>query len=176
MPFLSTVHIVVPVNNRGIMLRVSISILVRKGAPGQRFIVCHVSVTMAQTNQIDRRTLRDSAISHVLLTVGPELALPALYQLIRAKFPPKGWYLQSRMAEAWVKVSVVFFEFKRFVFDNTVKRTKNPKLFVQLSSGVYTAIWTNCDKIWILKDNNYVHKKIEAKVKTKQWSPLNLTH
>ena len=108
MPFLSTVHIVVPVNNRGIMLRVSISILVRKGAPGQRFIVCHVSVTMAQTNQIDRRTLRDYAISHVLLTVGPELALPALNQLIRAKFPPKGWYLQSRMAEAWVKVSVVF--------------------------------------------------------------------
>ena len=64
------------------MLRVSISILVRKGAfRGQRFIVCHVSVTMAQTNQIDRRTLRDSAISHVLLTVGPELALPALNQL-----------------------------------------------------------------------------------------------
>ena len=43
---------------------------------------------------------------------------------------------------------------------------------MQLSSGVYTAKWTTCDKI--LKDNNYIHKTIEAKVKTKHWSPLNL--
>ena len=40
---------------------------------------------MAQTNEVDGRTLRDSAISHVPLTFGPELALPAPNRLIRAK-------------------------------------------------------------------------------------------
>ena len=41
-----------------------------------------MSVTMALTNQIDGWTLRDSAISHVPLNFGPELASPALNQLI----------------------------------------------------------------------------------------------
>ena len=72
----------------------------------------HVSKAVAQTNQIDGRTLRDSAISHVPLTFRPELALPSPNQLILAmrycNFPSWGWYLQSRMAEAWVKVSVIF--------------------------------------------------------------------
>ena len=55
-------------------------------------IICHMSLTMALTNQIDGWTLWDSAISHVLLNFGPELASPALNQLIRAmwdcKSPP----------------------------------------------------------------------------------------
>ena len=79
-------------------------------------IICHMSVTMALTNQIDGWTLRDSAISHVLLNFGPELASPALNQLIRAmwdcKSPPKGWDLQSHMAESFCR----FFELKSFLF------------------------------------------------------------
>ena len=39
---------------------------------------------MAQTNQIDGRTLRNSAISHEPLTFGPDLALPAPNQPIWA--------------------------------------------------------------------------------------------
>ena len=80
-------------------------------------IICHMSVTMALTNQIDGWTLRDSAISHVLLNFGPELASPALNQLIRAmwdcKSPPKGGYLQSHMAESFCR----FFELKSFLFE-----------------------------------------------------------
>ena len=80
-------------------------------------IICHMSVTMALTNQIDGWTLRDSAISHVPLCFGPELASPALNQPIRAmwdcKSPPKGWYLQSRMAESFCR----FFELKSFLFE-----------------------------------------------------------
>ena len=44
---------------------------------------------MAQTNQIDGRKLRDSAISHVPLTLEPELALPALNQLTAIPLPIK---------------------------------------------------------------------------------------
>ena len=76
-----------------------------------------MSVTMALTNQIDGWTLRDSAISHVPLNFGPELASPALNQLIRAmwdyKSPPKGGYLQSHMAESFCR----FFELKSFLFE-----------------------------------------------------------
>ena len=76
-----------------------------------------MSVTMALTNQIDGWTFRDSAISHVPLNFGPELASPALNQLIRAiwgcKSPPLGWYLQSHIAESFCR----FFELKSVLFE-----------------------------------------------------------
>ena len=37
-------------------------------------VICHVSVTVAWTNQIDARTLRDSVISHVPFTLVQNLA------------------------------------------------------------------------------------------------------
>ena len=75
-----------------------------------------MSETMTLTNQIDGWTLRDSAISHVPLNFGPDLASPVLNQLIRAmwdcKSPPSGGYLQSHMAESFCR----FFELKSFLF------------------------------------------------------------
>ena len=77
--------------------------------------ICHVSVSMAQTNQIDGRKLRDSAISHVPLTFGPELALPSPNQLIRAmRFCKFDICHLAWLKPATVEVSVIFSSPKDF--------------------------------------------------------------
>ena len=83
-------------------------------------IVCHVSVTTAQTNQIDWRMLRHSAISHVLLTVAGTCsastesadsshAMLQISALVLIFAISHGWSLSEGFCS--------FFESKRFLFE-----------------------------------------------------------
>ena len=84
------------------------------------FILCHVLVSMARTNQIDGRTLRDSAISHVPLNFGPEVswaAPKADSSHVRLQISALGLIIAISHGWSLSEGFCCFFESKTFLFE-----------------------------------------------------------